>query len=566
MIADPSLPAESEITSVYAYARARLAALLRDPTNRREIALTVGILVALFALPFLSWWRRWTLPASPQGYAVFTLPLALLWLWLFRYRLVLPELDALNERFTENSVLRFLLEEEPEPARRQRWPLIAGGLLTVFALWTGEPSFTCAAFLLLLTGIVGYRFGAQAQRLLRFPLLFLVTMLPLPGLLLDTPLARLQSLLFKIVTHLLQIFGMTADLAAEGNPLQIGPEASRYELYAAFIGTGFAEAGLFLLLTLWFLSLVSAPVRARIAAFAVGVVWIGALLVLRLALLSWVSTQDQELLAALAPLTRWLLPVLGLAGEWVVLRYFRCLRIQEWVAVRGEGKFQSGARGEIALHPASRSFRTGLLRLLAATLVVGLWAEWADAPLNGVSPIPIEMSPIALSPARFESWTRTRVGPPKGDAQRDRSAAANYLYTSDSQPPLYVSVACAGTLNAFRAPWHYLLGPDGMLMSDQEKPIPREGQQLPVRMLQIARDRDDMIVLIHWTQPFGEEPLLDVLDTPSQIARTLLTHIPLYVCDVWTVATADSDGDKLIAAMTRLADQVDARIKAGRRD
>jgi hypothetical protein len=558
MIAEPSLPSGSGIDSIYAYARCRLTALSRVSAIRREVIVTVGMLVVLFALPFLSWWRRWTLPNSPQGYAPFVLPLVLAWLWVLRFRLVLPELDALNRRFTENSVLRFLLEEEPDPPRRLRWPLFSGGALTLLALLTGEPSLTCTAFLLLLAGIVGFRLGTNALRLVAFPLLLLATMLPLPGLVLDYPLQRLQSLLFKFVTHLLQVGGLQAEQTVEGNPIQIGTGTAEYDFYAAYIGTGLAEAGLFLLLLLWFLSLVTAPPRARFSAFLCGSVWITIVLVLRLTLLGWLSTADRDLMTTLVVPTLWLVPLVGIAGQWLILRGFRCLRVQEWVAFKREAEEPFEAE-DVTLYAAPRRYRTVLSRLLVGTLVLGLAAEGAVALYSTARP-------TVLPPVRLDTWQRARTDPPKSDTQRDSPPAAYFLYTSEQQAPLYVSVAHVTTLNALRAPWHYLLGTDGMLSAGQEKPVPRQGQRLPVRMLQIAHDRQDVILILHWVQSYGEDPILYPLDTPGEIATSLLTHAPLTVCDIWMVLGPDSDADKFVALMSRLADQVDAQIKAGRRN
>jgi hypothetical protein len=556
MIAD-SLPSpQDEITSFTEYARCRLFSLWRQPTVRREVALVVGLLALLFAPALLTWWRRWTLPDSPQGYAVFVLPLALAWLWLVRYRIVLPEFDALNERFTENSVLRFLLEEEPEPARRRLWPFLLGALLTLFAYWTGEPAFTCTAFIALLAGLVVYRLGTQACRVVAFPLLLLLTMIPLPNMLFDMVFTRGQHVVFKMVTHLLQIFGLPADLAIEGNPLQLGSGTSAYQLYAAHTGVGFAEAGVFLLVTIWFLSLVAAPLRARLMALLFGFFWISALLVLRLTLLGWIGTQDGELAASLSGLTRWLLPVIGVAGQWFLLRLFKCRTLSEWVSPEREKAGDAGPV-EVPLYPAPARYRTRLLGILGAVTALSLTAYAVTKTQAAAEPIP-EL------PAQVETWKRSPARLPQGDAQRDHPPAAYSLYLSGEQVPVQVSVARATTLNAFRAPYRYLLGPDGMLIHGQEMSIPREGERLPVHQLMILQDRDDLLAAIHWTQFRGDEPILDPLDVPGTIADTLLTHRPLYVCDVWMALNRDVEFDKVKSQLIHFADRLDAQIRSGK--
>lgn len=556
MIADPIPPPQDEITTATEYARCRLFSLWRQPAVRREVALVIGLLVALFAPALLSWWRRWTLPDSPQGYAIFVLPLALAWLWLYRYRIVLPEFDSLNDRFTENSVLRFLLEEEPEPAHRRLWPFLLGALLTLFAYWTGEPAFTCVAFIALLAGLVVYRLGTQACRVVAFPLLFLLTMIPLPNMLFDLIFTRGQHVVFKMVTHLLQIFGLPAELAVESNPLHLGSGSAAYDLYAAHTGVGFAEAGAFLLVTIWFLSLVAAPLRAKLIALLFGLFWISALLALRLTFLGWIGTLDKELVVSLSGLTRWLLPLIGLIGQWFLLRLFKCRTLSEWVSLEKE---QAGDARPVAvpLYPAPPRYRARLLGVLGTVTALSLTAYAFTKAQAAAAPIP-------RLPAQVGDWKRSPAIPPRGDAQRDHPPAAYSLYLSGEQIPVQVSVARATTLNAFRAPYRYLLGPDGMLINGQEMSIPREGDRLPVHQLLIAQDRDDIIVVVHWTQFLGEEPILDPLDVPSTIANALLTHRPLYVCDVWSALNRNVEFDKVKSQLVRFADQLDAQIRAGR--
>ena len=323
------------VATVWEFARLRIRAGLQSRAIRLEIGGVALALALLFALPLLTWWRHWAQPNSAQNYALWILPLIAGWLWVNRLRVVLPELDELNERFTERSVLRFLVEEEPEPPKRLRWPLGFAVALTLLALRLGDPTFTGAAFALLLVGIVGYRLGTTALRVLFFPLCLLVLMIPAPGFFLDGINKRADVILMKITLHLMQIAGYNAEMGQDSNPMQLyGPPGKALQLlYSGYIGNGVAEAGLFLLLTLCLLSLYEAPFRAKFLAFALGGVWVTLLVIARVFLLAaLIHPLDEDVYAVLIPLTRWAIPVLGLAGQMLILRGLKCRKFHEWVA------------------------------------------------------------------------------------------------------------------------------------------------------------------------------------------------------------------------------------------
>lgn len=326
---------EHGIKSVWEFARLRIKAGLRLPAVRFEIAVVALALLVLFALPAVTWWQSWQQTGSLQNYAAW-IPLLLVgWLWLNRRRIVLPELDDLNERFTERSVIRFLVEMEPEPLRRLRSPLVFAALLTPLALRIADPTFTCAAFVLLLVGIVAYRIGAAELRVLFFPFCLLALMIPLPGFVIDNLTRRLEIFVFKITLHLLQIFGFHAEMGPDSNPIMIGSAGKPFiGVYSGQIGLGLAEAGVFLLLTLCLLSLYNAPFRLKFAAVVIGTAWIFLLLIARVFLLAiLVHNTDEDIYAMLLPLTRWGLPLLGMAGQLLILRGLKCREFHEWVSV-----------------------------------------------------------------------------------------------------------------------------------------------------------------------------------------------------------------------------------------
>ncbi len=323
------------VKSVWQFARMRVKAGLRLPAVRSEIAAVLLGLLALFGLPALTWWQAWRQPGSPQNYAEW-IPLLLVgWLWLNRWRIVLPELDDLNERFTERSVIRFLLEMEPEPLRRLRSPLVFAAVLTPLALRLADPTFTCAAFVLLLMGIVLYRIGTAQLRVLFFPFCLLFLMIPLPGFVLDGIAKRFDTLIFKIILHLMQIFGLNAEMGPEGNPLLIGVKGKPYfGVFSGQLGIGAAEVGVFFALALCLLSLYNAPFRAKIAAVIISGLWVGLLVIGRVYLLANIAPiADEDVFAALVPLTRWAVPLLGLGGLFLILRGLKCREFHEWVSV-----------------------------------------------------------------------------------------------------------------------------------------------------------------------------------------------------------------------------------------
>lgn len=326
-------------------AQIRLRGLLRSPSARLEVLSVVAMFALMFGPSLLTWWRRWTLPTSLQGYGVLVLPLVLGWLWLNRYRVALPELDSLNERFTETSVIRFLMEEKPEEPKRLRWPLILAALFTPFALYTGDPTLTCLAFVALLVGFLGYRHGTFMLRVLAFPLALLATMIPAPGVLLDAVMKRAQPLLFKMVANVLAIFGVEAEVSNDGNPIQIPPppKPAIYELFAGQAGLGLAEAGLFLLLAAWVLALFQGSFGSKLRIWIFSLVWIGLLVIVRLTFLGVLggmlaqTLEGRDTMATLAPITRWLLPVAGMAGLFFLMRIFKCRDLQEWVVKQEAG-------------------------------------------------------------------------------------------------------------------------------------------------------------------------------------------------------------------------------------
>jgi len=345
----PPKSSEPPFATVWDYARHRLRVGLRKPAVRLETGVTLLLLLLLAAPSLLTWSHRWLLTASPQAGALLVAPLTLAWLWLNRLRLAVPELDAVRQKVNANEltpqesfpeddnetlVIRLLNEGHQEPVTRPFWPLLIGCLFYAAAFWIREPALTCLGFILVLVGVVGYRWGASVLRVSVFPFLFLLLMIPIPGILLDVTNDHLQSLLFGGVAHVLLNANVPTELAAEGNPLRVNVrQAQPYELYAAQAGTGIPEVLAVVILTIWFLSLVRAPFRTKLFSVVAGLLIMCVLMVLRLLILCWLSMVDRETTAILEPLTRVLLPILGCGVQLLLLRGLKCRKFQRWVFI-----------------------------------------------------------------------------------------------------------------------------------------------------------------------------------------------------------------------------------------
>ena len=344
----PRVP--TRVSSVWQFAYHRLLVLRSSSAVRREVIFTSLLLVLIFGPAYLSWLRRWLLPDSLQFYGVVILPLALGWIWLNRYRLMLPELDTLMKRYQAGRLDRLsasekwareereynavvsLLKEKPLPPKRLFWPLLLAGAFTCVATWINDPTITALAFVFLIIGLVGYRHGTQALRVAAFPLLFLFLMVPIPGDLLESARVWLTGRLMSLLLHVLLNSGMQAELSLEYNPLKV-LAAQPYEMWASQIRMGLAPALLFLVGNVWYLSLVRARFRTKVFAVVCGLVWMSMLLAVRLSALAWVGINDKDLVTYLAPATLYLLPLLGAMGELFVLRGIKCQKYQKWVSI-----------------------------------------------------------------------------------------------------------------------------------------------------------------------------------------------------------------------------------------
>ncbi|MBC7529131.1 MAG: hypothetical protein H7308_16470 [Chthonomonadaceae bacterium] len=195
------------------------------------------------------------------------------------------------------------------------------------------------------------------------------------------------------------------------------------------------------------------------------------------------------------------------------------------------------------------------LTLLAVTTGVGVGVQVANTAQHKASTFP-------QLPDKIAGYERRASEPPLSDAQRDHPEALNYAYYKGSLPPIKVSIARADNLNAYRAPTRYLLDTDGRILAQQEGTMSRAKDRIPLYNFMMAGGRNEAMLVLHWTQAPGEDPLLDPLDTPSRIVESLTLKKPIFVCDLWINDRDDLRGIATDVLIREFATRIDATIKA----
>ncbi len=341
----------SKVGSVWQFAYHRLNALRNNPSVRREAIVVTLFMVAFFWLPALSWTRAWLSPEALQGYAIWVVPLTLFWLYLNRFRLAVPELDELIKRYREGKTglrrnhrsgeedredremagVALLLKEKPPPATHYPGLLIGSCIAAPIAFWIGDPTLTALVFVAMVAGIVAYRNGLVVLKIAAFPLTFLLLLVPLPGLVADAIHAFAQDRIFSLVTHLILNSGYPVEQALNASPIRFGSGIT-FQIWAGAIGAGIAHGGFCLMLGIWFLSMVKAPLLRKVIVVLISIPWIGILLALRIYFLACIGLSDPDIVAYVAPVSLYFLPVIALAGQLGIQRALKCQNYQKWVS------------------------------------------------------------------------------------------------------------------------------------------------------------------------------------------------------------------------------------------
>jgi exosortase len=220
---------------------------LLPATNQYWDWLKVGLVVIVLALLYFrvlgelatAWW---TDDAASHGMLI--PPLALYVAWLRRDR---------------------ILAETPAPTARGLW-VIAFGCVTFLAGQLGAEFFLSRlSFVIVLTGLIWTFWGLGRLKQLCFPLLLLVTMIPLPALVWNALASPLQLFASDVATNLAQVLGVA--VYRDGNVIHL-----------AQISLGVAEAcsGLHSLSALMIAALLlgflqSSSILIRIVLFAASI-------------------------------------------------------------------------------------------------------------------------------------------------------------------------------------------------------------------------------------------------------------------------------------------------------
>ena len=188
--------------------------LLARPVRLALVAGIVGTLTFFFGwaklfsahqLSAFRWaWDAWN-PETNYEHAVLVPPVALVLLWL-----ALPRLRGLR----------------PVSSPWGLAVLGLGVLLFLAAARTLQPRVALAAFPVLLFGTVLYVWGGPAARILRFPIGFLLFMIPLPGL--EQATVKLQILSTQGAAALCQLVGL--HMRAAGTTLRAADESFKFEI------------------------------------------------------------------------------------------------------------------------------------------------------------------------------------------------------------------------------------------------------------------------------------------------------------------------------------------------
>jgi exosortase B len=119
--------------------------------------------------------------------------------------------------------LRKPLAESPDrPAPVWGWPLFVIGLLAyVIGRAISIPVFEFGSLLFVVAGSLLLLKGAPALRLAWFPVLYLIFLIPLPGILVDTVTGPLKQWISYIVVEVLHVAGYP--IARSGVTITIGP-------------------------------------------------------------------------------------------------------------------------------------------------------------------------------------------------------------------------------------------------------------------------------------------------------------------------------------------------------
>ncbi len=338
----------NQLVSEWQFAKIRYDRLSNNPELRLEWIIVLGLLVLVFAPAYQIWYRRWMLNGSMQAYAVFVLPISLIWCWFARYKLILPEVPPIRkylryERRTrvkekklgerDKTVLQFLITEKPVLDPRSSMLLILAILVDIPAFWFRDATLLGLGFALTVPGIIAYRHGWYVIQAAIYPLLMLFVMIPMPGVVQDALQDKIQPSVLSFAQHAMTNQGVQAEIPLEGEPLKITSKGVEYRLFAEKAGLGVSEIVLCMVLLVGYLSLVRMKHPApKMIVVAGSLVWLVVLTGLRLVFLCSVAASDRDLAIFMEGISRFFLPIIGSVGCFLIARGLKCVKLHRWVA------------------------------------------------------------------------------------------------------------------------------------------------------------------------------------------------------------------------------------------
>jgi len=140
--------------------------------------------------------------------------------------------------------------------------------LYAFGTWTGSGALVDASLMLTLVGSIWSFVGNKVMRILLFPILYLVFMIPLPGTVLDETTMRIQTQSTRVAAVILNVAGYSSEVVGSNEihssdlptPLVVGVACSGFKLLISLIT-----------FTAFFVYMIQAPAwkKAVLVAFAV---------------------------------------------------------------------------------------------------------------------------------------------------------------------------------------------------------------------------------------------------------------------------------------------------------
>lgn len=168
-----------------------------SPWMWMKVALVMGLITALYFRVIPDMVRDWIDdPGASHGFLI--PPAALYIAWLHR--------DA-------------TFAERPEADLRGLWLTLFACLLLLVGILGAEYFLTRTSFVLLLAGLIWTFWGARRFRTLLFPLVLLLTMIPLPQVTYNMMAAPLQLFASSVATSLVQTLGVA--VYRDGNVIHL---------------------------------------------------------------------------------------------------------------------------------------------------------------------------------------------------------------------------------------------------------------------------------------------------------------------------------------------------------